>query len=89
MIYIAGAYQEFISQLEILGQSSFYVPVHMANRYSFLNQYDKAMDMLELGFEVHDQNMPYMASGYGKMDSLYTNPRFLAIMEKLNLPMPE
>jgi hypothetical protein len=61
----------------------------MANRYSFLSQYDKAMDMLEFGFEVHDQNMPYMASGYGMMDSLYTNPRFLAIMEKLNLPMPE
>jgi len=86
---IKVAYAEFISQLEILGQSSFFVPVHMANRYSYLNQYDKAMDMLELGFEVHDQNMPYMASGYGNMDSLYTNPRFLVLMEKLNLPMPK
>jgi len=85
---IVAAYEEFVSQLEILGQSSFFVPVHMANRYSFLNQYDKAMNMLEFGFEVHDQNMPYMASGYGKMDSLYSDPRFLAIMEKLNLPMP-
>ncbi|MCK5694120.1 MAG: hypothetical protein KAI08_14755, partial [Bacteroidales bacterium] len=56
---IKAAYAELISQLEILGQSSFLLPVHMANRYSFLNQYDKAMDMLEFGFEVHDQNMPY------------------------------
>ena len=46
-IILEAAYQEFISQLEILGQSSFFVPVHMANRYSFLNQYDKAMDMPE------------------------------------------
>ncbi|MCK5691509.1 MAG: tetratricopeptide repeat protein, partial [Bacteroidales bacterium] len=86
---IEAAYQEFVSQLEILGESRFLLPVHMANRYLFLHQYDKAMDHLELGFESHDQNLPYMACGYGMMDRLYTNPRFLAIMEKLNLPMPE
>jgi tetratricopeptide (TPR) repeat protein len=85
---IEAAYKEIVSQLEVLMQSGFILPMHMAARYSHLNQYDKALNQLELGFEVHDQNMPYMACGYGKMDSLYTNPRFLAIMEELNLPMP-
>ena len=86
---IEAAYQEFVSQLEILGESRFLLPVHMANRYLFLHQNDKAMDQLELGFEVHDQNMPYIASGYAKMEALYTYPRYLALMEKLNLPMPK
>jgi TolB-like protein len=85
---IEAAYQEFVSQLEILGESRFLLPVHMANRYLYLHQYDKAMDHLELGFAVHDQNMPYIASGYAKMEALYTYPRYLALMEKLNLPMP-
>ena len=86
---IEAAYQEFVSQLEILGESRFLLPVHMANRYLFLHQNDKAMDQLELGFEVHDQNMPYIASGYSRMEALYTYPRYLALMEKLNLPMPK
>ena len=86
---IEVAYQEFVTQLEILGESRFLLPVQMANRYLYLHQYDKAMDHLELGFEVHDQNMPYIASGYAKMEALHTNPRYLVLMEKLNLPMPE
>jgi TolB-like protein/Tfp pilus assembly protein PilF len=86
---IEAAYEEIVSQLEVLGQSSFLLPMHMANRYSHLHQYDKAMDYLELGFEAHDQNMPYIACGYGMMNQLHSNPRYLALMEKLNLPMPK
>ena len=85
---IEAAYQEFVTQLEILGESRFLLPAHMAYRYSHLHQYDKAMDHLELGFEVHDQNIPYMACGYAKLEALHTNPRYLALMEKLKLPMP-
>jgi hypothetical protein len=47
------------------------------------------MEQVEFGFEVHDQNIPYIAGGFNYLDPLYTNPRFLAIIEKLNLPMPE
>jgi len=86
---IQSAYEEVVDQLEVLQQSTFLGPVHMANRYVRIHQYDKAMDQVELGFEVHDQNIPYIAGGFSKLVPLYNNPRFLAIMEKLKLPMPE
>jgi adenylate cyclase len=86
---LQAAYEEVVVHLEALQQSMFLVPVHMANRYVRIHQYDKAMEQVELGFEVHDQNMPYIAGGFNNLDPLYTNPRFLTIIEKLNLPMPE
>jgi adenylate cyclase len=86
---IQAGYEEVVVHLEALQQSMFLVPVHMANRYVRIHQYDKAMDQVELGFEVHDQNMPYIATGFNNLVPLYNNPRFLAIMEKLKLPMPE
>ena len=86
---IQAAYEEIVNQLDILGPANFQKPVHMANRYTFLNQYDKAMDLLELGFEMHDSNMPYIACGYGDSEPLYDDPRFIALMEKLHLPFPK
>ena len=86
---IQSAYEEVVAQLEVLQQSTFLGPVHMSNRYVRIHQYDKAMDQVELGFEIHGQNIPYICGGFSKLDSLYTNPRFLAIIEKLKLPMPE
>ena len=86
---ISVAYEEIVTHLEVLQQSMFLVPLHMANRYVRIKQYDKAMAQLELGLEVHDQNMPYIAGGFSNLIELYNDPRFLAIMEKLDLPMPE
>ena len=86
---IVAAYSEIVNQLEIMGPSSHQGPLHMANRYIVLNQYIKTIELLEMGFEIHDNNMPYIACGYGKMEALYDNPRYIALMEKLKLPMPE
>ena len=82
------AYEEIVTHLEDLQQSRFLVPVHMANRYVRIHQYDKAMEQLELGFEVRDQNMPYIASGFNNLDPLFTDPRYIALMENMNLPLP-
>ena len=57
---ISVAYEEIVTHLEVLKQSMLLVPLHMANRYVRIKQYDKAMAQLELGLEVHDQNMPYI-----------------------------
>ncbi len=86
---LQAAYEEIVLQLETLQQSSFLVPVHMANRYARIHKKDKIMEQLELGLEVRDQNMPYIASGFNKFDTVYNDPRFITIMEKLKLPMPE
>jgi len=85
---IQAAYKLVVAQLEVLQESMFLVPLHMANRYVRIQQFDKAMDQVELGFQVHDQNIPYIAGGFSKLTPLYTEPRFLSIIEKLKLPMP-
>ncbi len=86
---ITEAMREVISYLEILEKSQFLVPVHMANRYIRTNQNEKAMEYILKGVEFHDQNVPYIVSGFMKYDPLYGDPRFRALVEQLKLPMPE
>lgn len=52
-------------------------------RYLELGQYDKAMDWLETGYEIHHPSMPYISTRY---DQLHDNPRFIALLKKMNLP---
>jgi len=84
-----AAYEALVKKLEIIAQNDYINPTDLAVRYSFLNNHQKAMDWIEIGFEQHDPNMPYIASGAFPFDSLYTNPRFMAILEKMELPIPE
>ena len=83
------AYKELLSHLEVLQQSIFLTPTHMANRYCRIEEEDKAMAQIDLGFEIHAQGMPYIYSGFNKLEILYKNPRFLSITEQLNLPKRE
>jgi hypothetical protein len=60
----------------------------MATRYIYANLPDKAMDWLEKGYEIHDPNMPYIATHCYNLDPLFSNPRFIDIVKKMNLPLP-
>ncbi len=82
------AYEEVVYQMELLAQNSFIIPFDMAVRCNLVNQNEKALDWLEKGFEIHDPNMPYITAGFARFDQLYDNPRFIAILEKMNLPLP-
>ena len=64
------------------------VPCDYAARFSLLNQYENAMKWLEIGYEFHDPNMPYITTGLGAFDSLYNDQRFQDIVEKMNLTLP-
>lgn len=79
------AYEAILLEME---KREYGTPCDIAVRYNLLDQYEKAMDWLEIGFEFHDPNMPYIGTGIFSFDSLYNNPRFIAIMEKMNLPFP-
>lgn len=57
----------------------------VARRYLVLNNYDKAMDWFEKGYEIHHPCMPYI----GKEDKLMDNPRYIELLKKMNLPLPE
>ena len=84
-----AAYEEILRQYEELADQGFMGPIDMAVFYIRGNQQDKAMDCLEKGYENRDPNMSYLATKSYTLDSLYNNPRFIALLEKLNLPLPD
>ena len=83
-----AAYEEIIAHFELKAQNSFVSANNMALRYIEVNQLDKAMDYIEKGFEMHEPSMPYIATR-GHFEPLYDNPRFIDVLEKMNLPPPK
>lgn len=83
-----AAFEEIASQLEEAAQNEHISPMDIAMRYIHADQPDKAMDWLEKGFEIRDPTMPYVATGYFNLDPLYDNPRFIHLLERMDLPPP-
>jgi TolB-like protein len=84
---IVAAYEELMKYLEKYAESNYIGFFDMAFRYKIANQPDKAMDWIEKGFESHDPLMTYMF--IPRSEPLFGNPRFIAICEKMNLPLPK
>jgi TolB-like protein/Tfp pilus assembly protein PilF len=83
-----AAYEEILRQEEVLAQKGYVAPVVVASRYMMVDQPDKAMEWIEKGFEVRDPNMPYIATHGFLFEPLFDNPRFIEIIQKMNLPLP-
>jgi tetratricopeptide (TPR) repeat protein len=86
---IVKAYERIVERLEKYAESQ---PVgfwDMAFRYLVADQPDKAMDWAEKGFEMHDPLMTYITTPARYLDRLFGDPRFIAICEKMKLPLPE
>ena len=87
---IVSAYEEILKHLEKFAENNYIGFLDLAMRYLYVNQPDKAMDWIEKGFEMHDPQMTYIAIPlYYDLDPLFGNPRFIAICEKMNLPLPK
>ncbi len=86
---IAAAYKLIVERLEKYAESQ---PVgfhDMAFRYLIADQLDKAVDWVEKGFEMHDPLMTYITTPLRYLDRLFGDPRFIAICEKMKLPLLE
>lgn len=83
-----AAYEEILQQYEGLYKKGLISPGRMASRYIMGDQQEKALNCLERAYEVHDPIIPYIATGGYPYYPLYDNPRFIAILEKMNLPLP-
>jgi len=59
-------------------------PTDIADLFLEAGEKEKALDWLEKGFEVRDQSMPGV--GMPIYDSLRGDPRFTALLRKMNLP---
>ena len=85
----AAAFKEIMPRMESFASSNPVGVMDMAMRYIYTNLPDKALDWLEKGYEIHDPTMPYIATRCFNLDPLFTNPRFFAIVKKMNLPLPK
>jgi len=84
----AAAYEEKTRFLLEFASNNKISPVLIANNYIWADQPDKAMDWIEMGFEIHDPQMTYIAISLD-FAPLFDNPRFIEIVKKMNLPLPE
>ena len=56
--------------------------------YIRLNNYNKALDCLEKVFEV-TRGIPYIATHDFRYEELKVYPRYIEMLKKMNLPLPE
>jgi TolB-like protein/Tfp pilus assembly protein PilF len=86
-----GAIEEMFKMNEKYGNEGCFMSEGIkSERYLMLKNYDKVMDHFEMRYENnnHDPNLPYIStrSTYDKMKG---NPRYLALLKKMNLPVSE
>jgi tetratricopeptide (TPR) repeat protein len=86
---IVSAYGELMKHMEKYAANNYIGFSDMATRYIIADQPDKAMDWIEKGFESHDPLMTYITKSARLYEPLFGNPRFMAICEKMKLPLPE
>jgi hypothetical protein len=85
---VIKAYEKILNHLEEVSENYPISPFDMAMRYMIGDQPEKALDWLEKGHELHDPAMTYIATMTSHFEPLFDNPRFIDIVEKMNLPLP-
>jgi TolB-like protein len=85
---IVAAYEEILRREEVTAKHEYVPPMDMALRYMMVGQKEKAMEWIEKGYELRDQNMPYIATHSCLCEPLFDDPRFINIVQKMNLPLP-
>jgi tetratricopeptide (TPR) repeat protein len=86
---IVAAYRELMKYLVKYVEDNPISPLDIAIRYILADQPDIAMDWIEKGYEIHDPQITYITASGRFLEQLFDNPRFIAICEKANLPLPQ
>ena len=58
-------------------------------RYLEIGNYEKALDYYEKAYEIHHPMMPYNGGLANQYEQLRDNPRYIALLNKMELPLPE
>lgn len=85
---IVAAYEEILRREEVIAQHEYVPPIEMIVRYMMADQEQKALDWIEKGYELREQSMPYIATHMCFCEPLFDDPRFIDIIQKMNLPLP-
>ena len=93
LVYLAATYAQIpekqnesralLTQIEAM--SGYQSPALLAAVYSALDENDKAMQLLEQAYANRDLLLRYVGTGY-EYDGLRADPRFKAMLKRLNLP---
>jgi tetratricopeptide (TPR) repeat protein len=86
--YAEGGYtlamRRMAEALVAYSRKSNVLPTDIADYYLPAGEKAQALDWLEKGFETRDPNMPYL--GVPSYDILRDDPRFRALLHRMNLP---
>lgn len=80
-------YQEVVSLWELFYENPDRYPISMSRHYYRAGAFEKALDELEIAYQAHNPNMPYIGTG-NRYKELHDSARFLAILDSMNLPHP-
>ncbi len=83
-----AAIEEMFRMNEKYGNACFMRVYTKADRYLKLGEYDKVMDCFEQEYEKRDLSITYIAANKGLFDQLKDNTRYIALLKKMNLPLP-
>jgi TolB-like protein/tetratricopeptide (TPR) repeat protein len=80
-----GALRAAAETLEAESKTRFVTPWQIGTLYTRAGDEERALDYLQKAYEAHDPNVPYLAVD-PIFDFMRSNPRFQALLRKLDLP---
>ena len=84
--YLA-AIGDAVAEMEEASQEGFVRPFIVLKMYLRLNDTINALIWLEKGYEMHDPGMPYITTRIAHFDKLENNPRYIEVIDKMNLSL--
>ena len=83
----SGAMSLAAETLEEISREAFIGPYFIFILYASAGKKEQTLEWLERGYEIRDPNMPYINDP--RFDFLRDDPRFKALLRKMNLPVDE
>jgi TolB-like protein/DNA-binding winged helix-turn-helix (wHTH) protein/Tfp pilus assembly protein PilF len=77
--------EKLLSQMTLQSKTQYVSPYYFAIVYVGLGENEKAMDWLEKAYADHSNGLVFMKVE-PELDNLHSNPRFVALQQKLNFP---
>jgi tetratricopeptide (TPR) repeat protein len=84
------AIEELLRLNERFGNADCQLNIWSKVQYNIqVKNYDKALDYLDKLYEIHSPGMPYISTRFYNPDQLKDYSRYIALLEKMNLPLPD